>query len=94
LPGQDPLVAIDQFDMAEIFQIGHGLGRFQAKQTSSDRNSCFALVFGCEFNEVLEILDRAVYENSLGIVAGGVCWKDGIRASCKDENIIGDRFSR
>jgi hypothetical protein len=45
LSGENPLVAIDQGDLAKVFQVRHGLGGFESKQASSDRDSCLALVF-------------------------------------------------
>lgn len=42
-----------------------------------------------ELDQTLQVLDGSVNENALGIVAGGMCRKNGIGASGKNKDIVG-----
>jgi predicted exporter len=53
LPGQHPPIPVHQRDLAEVLQVGHGLGGLEAEQAAADRHARGALVLRREINEAL-----------------------------------------
>lgn len=47
-------------------------------------------MLGREVDQSLQIGDGAVDEDPLGIVAGRVCWKDGVRSCGENEDVVWD----
>jgi hypothetical protein len=52
-----------------------------------------AFPFRCKIDQILQILDCAIYKDAFGIVAWCVSWEEGIGTCCEDEDIVGDCFS-
>lgn len=90
LPRQNPSVAIDQFHAAEFLQVHHRLGGLQTQQTSSDGDARLALVPRRELKQALQVGDGPVDKDPVGIVAGDVRGKDGIRACGEHQDVVRD----
>lgn len=50
-------------------------------------------MLGRKVDQSLQIGDGAVDEDSLGIMTGRMCWKDGIRSCSENEDIVWDRVA-
>ncbi|GKT86390.1 LOW QUALITY PROTEIN: cellobiohydrolase A [Colletotrichum tofieldiae] len=78
LPTQHPAVSLNQLDLLEAVQVHHGLGCLEAEEAATNDGSHGAFPLGGEGDEVDKIVNRAVHENALCVVARGVLGKNGV----------------
>ncbi|GJC96679.1 cellobiohydrolase A [Colletotrichum higginsianum] len=78
LAAQHPAVPLDQLDLVEAVEVHHGLGGLEAEQTAADDGSDGALPLGGEGDQVDEVINCAVDEDALCVVARGVFGEDGV----------------
>ena len=90
LPAQHPPVPLDELHVAEILEVHHRLGGFKAEQAASHGDTRRALAGGCEVDEALQVVDGAVHEHALRVVARGVLGEERVRAGSQHEDIVGN----
>ncbi|TKW52974.1 hypothetical protein CTA1_718 [Colletotrichum tanaceti] len=78
LAAQHPAVPLNELDLVETVEVHHGLGGLEAEQTAADDGSDGALPLGGEGDQVDEVINCAVDEDALCVVARGVFGEDGV----------------
>jgi hypothetical protein len=86
----DPLIPLDQLNLAEFIQIHQSFRGFGPKQSTADNDTSRASLRCSKFDESLKISNRAIDENAIGIMARYFPREDSIGPGRKHENIVRD----